>query len=173
MASPLFLLSAHCLLLPKGHWSITGLSSTPETQSLWPLPFHLEWTHLSSVSKMSSLSPFSNSTIPFPSLLVSSYIMEDCSTGIAITFARFNHFFILLSKSCPSPILKILVHLLQVTSDLSFKIFFPILFLYRHNVWYCWLLFLSFDFHLVLFLCQSILYSLLEFHGLFLPGSHT
>ena len=84
-----------------------------------PLPFHLKWTHLSSISKMSSHSPFSNSTIPFPSLLVSSYIMEDCSTGIAITFAPFKHFFILLHKSCPSPILKILVHLLQVTSDLS------------------------------------------------------
>lgn len=34
-----------------------------------PLPFHLEWTHLSSISKMSSHSPFPHGIVPFPSLL--------------------------------------------------------------------------------------------------------
>lgn len=83
-----------------------------------PLPFHLEWTHLSSISKMSSHSPFPHGIVPFPSLLCPR-MMEDCSTGIAIIFAPFNHFLILLHKSFPTPILKILAHLLQVTSDLS------------------------------------------------------
>ena len=67
------------------------------------LPFSLEWAHLSSTSKTSSHSPFSHGTIPFSSLLVFSDMMEDCSSGIAIIFAPFNQFLILLRRSYPPP----------------------------------------------------------------------
>lgn len=157
-----------------GHWSFSVLPYPSQLLKLGlckPFPLHLEWTHLSSVSKVSSHSPFSQGTVPFPSLLVSSYIMEDCSTGIAIIFAPFNHFLILLHKSRPTPILKILVHLLQVTSDLpnsksSFQSSFSMNSMCDTvDFYFCLLIFLLFCFYAKVF---SI--SFLSFMNYFFQG---
>lgn len=112
------LLSLHCLLPPQGLWPISIIPlSTTEMHSLEAPPFPLERAHFSTSKKPHLIAFFSHDGIPFLSLFVSSDMMHYFPTGIAIIFASFNRF--LLLRGCSIHILKILIHLSLVISDLS------------------------------------------------------